>query len=213
MEVTPAAHDLPVTVATSRRGDLDQYLVGLGTVTPTATVTLKSRVDGAITQIAFEEGQMVKAGQFLLQIDSGPYDAALAQAKGQLAKDQAAKDSADWNVKADQEAIQDKGITEQQLHTDLAAQAADAGAIEVDNANIKTAQLNVDYAHITSPIDGRIGLRLVDLGNIVHASDTAGLAVITQLQPITVVFTLPEDNIQQIEQRPARLSMKPAQGV
>jgi multidrug efflux system membrane fusion protein len=144
---------------------------------------------------------MVKTGDFLLQIDPGPYDAALAQAKGQLAKDVAAKDSADWNVKADQQAIKDKGITEQQLHTDLAAQASDAGAIAVDNANIKTAQLNVDYAHITSPIDGRIGLRMVDLGNIVHSSDTTGLAVITQLQPITVVFTLPEDNIQQVEQR------------
>jgi multidrug efflux system membrane fusion protein len=197
-------HDLPVVIAKAYRGDLDQYLVGLGTVTPEATVTLKSRVDGAITEIHFDEGQMVKAGQFLLQIDPGPYDAALKQAQGQLAKDVAAKDSADWNVKADEEAIKDKGITEQQLHTDLATQATDAGAIEVDNANIKTAQLNVNYAHITSPINGRIGLRLVDLGNIVHATDTTGLAVITQLQPITVVFTLPEDNIQQVQDRMAR---------
>ncbi len=195
------AHDLPVTVARSTRGDMDQYLVGLGTVTPLSTVTLKSRVDGAITQIAFEEGQMVKAGDFLLQIDPRPYEAALKQAQGQLAKDEALKDSADWNVKADEEAIKDKGITEQQLHTDTATRDQDAGAILVDQANIDTAQLNVTYAHITSPITGRIGLRLVDLGNIVHASDTSGLAVITQLQPITVVFTLPEDNIAQLQKR------------
>jgi membrane fusion protein, multidrug efflux system len=196
-------HDLPVVIAKAYRGDLDQYLVGLGTVTPEATVTLKSRVDGAITELHFDEGQMVKAGDFLLQIDPGPYDAALKQAQGQKAKDVAAKDNADWVVKADQEAIKEKGIAESQLHTDLASQASFAGAIDVDDANIKTAQLNVDYAHITSPITGRIGLRLVDLGNIVHAADTTGLAVITQLQPITVVFTLPEDNIQQIQERMA----------
>jgi multidrug efflux system membrane fusion protein len=198
-----AVHPLPVVVATSRRGDLDQYLIGLGTVTPLKTVTVKSRVDGAITKIAFEEGQLVHEGDLLIEIDPRPYEATLKQAQGQLAKDKAALDSAEWTVKADQEAIKDKGITEQQLHVDTATRDQDAGAIEIDQANIDAAQLNLTYSHITSPITGRIGLRLVDLGNIVHASDTTGLAVITQLQPITVVFTLPEDNIAQIQKRMA----------
>jgi multidrug efflux system membrane fusion protein len=194
-------HDLPVVVAKSRLGDLDQYLIGLGTVTPLKTVTVKSRVDGEIQRISFKEGQVVKEGDPLFEIDPRPYEAALKQAQGQLAKDTAAKDSADWNVKQDELAIKDKGISEQQLHTDVATRDADAGTILVDQANIDTAQLNVTYAHITSPIPGRIGLRLVDVGNIIHASDTAGLAVITQLQPITVVFTLPEDNIEQVQKR------------
>ena len=198
-----AAHPLPVVVANSRRGDMDQYLIGLGTVTPLKTVTVKSRVDGAITRIAFTEGQSVKEGDFLIEIDPRPYDATLKQTQGQLAKDKAALDSAEWTVKADQEAIKDKGITEQQLHMDTATRDQDAGAIEIDQANIDAAQLNLTYSHITSPIAGRIGLRLVDLGNIVHSTDTTGLAVITQLQPITVVFTLPEDDIAQIEKRMA----------
>jgi multidrug efflux system membrane fusion protein len=192
-----AVHDLPVIVATARRGDLDQYLVGLGTVTPLNTVTVKSRVDGAITQVNFVEGQMIHEGDFLLQIDPRPYDAALKQAQGQLAKDQATKDSADWNVQQDKTA--GIGISQQILHNDIAASEQAAGAIEVDHANIETANLNLTYAHVTAPISGRIGLRLVDQGNIVHASDTTGLAVITQLQPITVVFTLPEDDIAQIQ--------------
>jgi multidrug efflux system membrane fusion protein len=194
-------HDLPVVVATVRRGDLDQYLIGLGTVTPLSTVTLKSRVDGEIQKINFVEGQMVKAGDFLMQIDPRPYEAALKMAQGQLAKDQATKTSADWAVKEDDIAIKTHGISQQQLINDTATRDNALGAIEVDQANIDAAQLNLTYAHITSPITGRIGLRLVDEGNIVHATDTSGLAVITQLQPITVVFNLPEDNLDQIQQR------------
>lgn len=193
-----AMHDLPVVIAKVRRGDLNQYLIGLGTVTPLSTVTLKSRVDGEITQIAFTEGQMVKQGDFLLQIDPRPYEAALKQAQGQLAKDQAAEKGADWNVQQDAIALKDKGISQQQLITDTATRDQDAGAIMVDQANIDAAQLNIDYSRITSPISGRIGLRLVDLGNIVHATDTTGLVVITQLQPIAVVFTLPEDDLAQV---------------
>ena len=196
-----AVHDLPVVVATVRRGDMDQYLIGLGTVTPLSTVTLKSRVDGEIQKINFVEGQMVKAGDFLMQIDPRPYDAALKMAQGQLAKDTASKASADWAVKQDEVALKDKGISEQQLINDTATRDNAVGAIEVDQANIDAAQLNLTYSHITSPITGRIGLRLVDLGNIVHATDTTGLAVITQLQPITVVFNLPEDDLTQIQQR------------
>jgi multidrug efflux system membrane fusion protein len=195
-----AVHDLPVVSATVYRGDLNQYLIGLGTVTPLSTVTVKSRVDGEIKEIHFQEGDMVKQGDFLIQIDPRPYDAALKQAQGQLVKDKALLDSAEWTVNADTEAIKTHGITEQQLHIDTATRDQDKGAIEVDNANIETAQLNLTYAHITSPITGKIGLRLVDLGNIVHATDTTGLVVITQLQPITVIFNLPEDDLQQIQQ-------------
>jgi multidrug efflux system membrane fusion protein len=198
-----APHDLPVVVATVRLGDMDQYLLGLGTVTPLSTVTLKSRVDGEIQKINFVEGQNVNAGDFLMQIDPRPYDAALKMAQGQLAKDTASKTSAEWAVKEDGIALQDKGISQQQLINDTATRDNAIGAIEVDQANIDAAQLNLTYAHITSPITGRIGLRLVDLGNIVHATDTTGLVVITQLQPITVVFNLPEDNLDQIQQRVA----------
>jgi multidrug efflux system membrane fusion protein len=195
------AHDLPVVVAEVRKGDLNQYLVGLGTVTPLNTVTVKSRVDGAITAIHFVEGQRVKIGEPLIDIDPRPYEDALLQAKGQLLKDQAAEASADWSVQQDTIALKDNAIAQLQLHTDTATRDQARGAIEVDNAAIATAQLNITYSHITSPIDGVVGLRLVDLGNIVHAADTTGLVVLTQLQPITVVFTVAEDDIAQVQQR------------
>jgi multidrug efflux system membrane fusion protein len=196
-----AVHDLPVTVERVRRGDLNQYMVGLGTVTPLATVTVKSRVDGAITKIWFTEGQKVKVGDPLIDIDDRPYRAALEQAQGQLKKDQAAEDSADWSVKQDTVALKDKAIAELQLHTDTATRDQARGAIDVDNAAIATAQLNITYSHITSPIDGTVGLRLVDLGNIVHAADTTGLVVLTQLHPITVIFTVAEDQIDKVEKQ------------
>jgi membrane fusion protein, multidrug efflux system len=197
-----AVHDLPVMVERVRRGDLDQYLVGLGTVTPLNTVTVKSRVDGAITDILFTEGQKVTKGQRLIDIDSAPYDAALAQAQGQLQKDSAALESASWNVEADEKAIKENaGISELQLHQDTATRDSDKGLVALDTAAIQAANVNIAYCHITSPIDGTIGLRLVDLGNIVHASDTTGLLVITQLQPITVIFTVAEDNIDQVQKR------------
>jgi multidrug efflux system membrane fusion protein len=196
-----APHDIPVTTAMARIGDMDQYLVGLGNVTPISTVTVKSRVDGAIDKIAFTEGQIVKTGDLLFEIDPRPYEAALKQAQGQLAKDKATKVSADWNVAQDQQALPGGGIAKQQLVTDTATRDNAVGAIEVDEAAIDTAKLNITYAHITSPITGRIGLRLVDLGNIVHAADTTGMVVITQMQPITVVFSLPEDDLPQIQKR------------
>ncbi len=193
--------DLPVVVATARRGDLPIYLYGLGTVTPLKTVSLRTRVDGAITKINYVEGQHVKVGDFLLQIDPRPYQAALDQAKGQLVKDQATLASANWNVTQDQQALQTKAIAEQQLHTDTATRDSTQGSIDVDRANIEAAQVNVDYCHVTSPIDGVVGLRQVDAGNIVHAADTAALVVIAQEQPITVVFTLAEDDLEQLRQR------------
>ncbi len=196
-----ATRDLPVVVATARKGDLPVYLYGLGVVTPLKTVDLLTRVDGAITEIHYTEGQHVKAGDFLLQIDPAPYQAVLDQAKGQLKKDRAAEAIADWNVKSDTEALKTKAIAEQQFQTDTAARDTAAGAIAVDQANIDAAQVNLDYCHVTSPIDGTIGLRLVDVGNIVHAAGTTSLVVITQEQPITVVFTLAEDELEQLQKR------------
>ena len=195
------SRELPVVVANVRRGELPVYLYGLGTVTPLKTVTLRTRVDGAITAIDYVEGQHVKQGQFLLQIDERPYKALLDQAKGQLARDTATQSSAEWNVKQDQEAIKTKAISEQVLHNDTAARDAAAGSVAIDRANVEAAQVNVDYCHVVSPIDGVIGLRQVDVGNIVHAGDTTALAVITQLQPITVLFTLPEDDLAQLRRR------------
>ena len=195
------AHDLPVVVATARRGDLPVYLYGLGTVTPLKTVDLRSRVDGAITEIHYTEDQRVKVGDFLLQIDPRPYQATLDQAKGQLVKDQATLSSANWNVQQDQQALQSKAIAEQQLHTDTATRDNTQGAIDVDRANIAAAQVNLDYCHITSPIDGVIGLRQVDVGNIVHAADSTSLAVITQERPITVVFHLAETYVDAVRKR------------
>ena len=154
-----APHDLPVVVSTVHRGDLDQYLIGLGTVTPLNTVTVKSRVDGAITKISFVEGQHVKEGDPLIEIDPRPYEAALKQAQGQLAKDQATKNGADWNVEQDTIALKDNGISRQQLITDTATRDNAVGAMEVDQAAIDTANINLTYAHITSPITGVIGLR------------------------------------------------------
>jgi multidrug efflux system membrane fusion protein len=192
---------LPVVVATARRGNLPVYLYGLGTVTPLKTVNLLTRVDGAITEIHYDEGQPVKVGDFLIQIDPRPYQAALDQAKGQLKKDQATKAYATWSVTQDKYALRDNSIAQQQLQTDQASLDTAIGSIEVDNANIEAAQVNLDYCHITSPIDGKIGLRLVDLGNIVHAAGTTNLAVITQENPITVVFTFAEDDLEQLQKR------------
>ena len=192
---------VPVVTATARRGVLPVYLYGLGTVTPLKTVTLRSRVDGAITAIHYAEGQQVKVGQPLVQIDDRPYRAALDQAQGQLARDQAALTAADWNVKQDREAIATRAISEQQLHTDQAALDGAHGAMLIDRANIDAARANVDYCHITSPIDGTIGLRQTDAGNLVRAGDATPLATITQLHPISVVFTLPEDELAAVRRR------------
>ena len=191
----------PVIGMKVRQSNLDLYLDGLGSILPLNTVTVRSRVDGAIDKIAYTEGQTVKQGDFLLEIDPRPYQAALEQAQGQLKKDQATKTNADWLVKQDEEALKTKAIAEQQLYTDTATRDQALGSIMVDQAAIDNAKLNLEYCHITSPINGRIGLKLVDIGNIVHASDTTGLAVITQLQPISMVFTLPEDVVNRVEKR------------
>lgn len=186
---------IPVATAPVKKGDIDVYIDALGTVTPVYTVTVVSRVAGAITEIHFKEGQIVKKGELLAVVDPRPYEAALTQAQGQLARDQASLNNAHLDLKRYQNAYQEHAIPQQQLATQQATVDQDDGTVRLDRGNLEAAQVNVDYARIRSPIDGRVGLRNIDLGNVVAANGTSGLCVITQLQPITVIFTVAEDSL------------------
>jgi multidrug efflux system membrane fusion protein len=187
-----------VIVATAQRGDLPVYFNGLGTVTAFNTVTVRSRVDGQLVSVAFKEGQFVHEGEILAQIDPRPFQVQLEQALGQLAKDQAQRRDAEVNLERFKLLFREGVIPQQQLDTQAALVGQFDGAIASDQAQINNAKLQLTYSHITAPISGRIGLRLVDAGNIVHASDTNGLLVITQLQPISVIFSLPQDQLPQV---------------
>jgi membrane fusion protein, multidrug efflux system len=186
---------VPVVVATAQRGDLPVYFNGLGTVTAFNTVTVRSRVDGQLISIAFKEGQFVHEGDLLAQIDPRPFQVQLAQALGQLAKDQAQRRDAEVNLERFKLLFKEGVIPQQQLDTQASLVGESDGAIASDQSQIDNAKLQLTYSRITAPISGRIGLRLVDAGNIVHASDTTGLLVITQLQPISVIFSLPQDQL------------------
>src|SRR5713101_4202056 len=189
---------VPVVVATAQRGDLPVYFNGLGTVTAFNTVTVRSRVDGQLSSIAFKEGQFVHEGDLLAQIDPRPFQVQLEQALGQLAKDQAQRKDAEVNFERYKLLLKEGVIPQQQLDTQAALVGQFDGAIASDQSQIDNAKLQLTYSRITAPISGRIGLRLVDAGNIVHASDTNGLLVITQLQPISVIFILPQDQLPQV---------------
>jgi membrane fusion protein, multidrug efflux system len=189
---------VPVVVATAQRGDLPVYFEGLGTVTAFNTVTVHSRVDGQITKINFREGQFVHQGDALLEIDPRPYQVQLEQAEGQLAKDQAQLRDVQVNYERYQLLYKEGVIPKQQLDTQGAQVGQFEGSIKGDQGLIDSAKLQLVYSRVTAPISGRIGLRLVDIGNIVHASDTNGLLVITQLQPIAVIFALPQDQLPQV---------------
>jgi membrane fusion protein, multidrug efflux system len=189
---------VPVVVATSQRGDLPVYFNGLGTVTAFNTVTVHSRVDGQITKINFQEGQYVHQGDALLEIDARPYQVLLEQAEGQLAKDQAQLRDVQVNYERYQLLYKEGVIPKQQVDTQGAQVGQFEGAIKADQGVIDSAKLQLVYSHVTAPISGRIGLRLVDVGNIVHATDANGLLVITQLQPIAVIFALPQDELPQV---------------
>ncbi len=189
---------VPVVVATAQRGDLPVYFDGLGTVTAFNTVTVHSRVDGQITKINFQEGQFVHQGESLLEIDPRPYQVQLEQAEGQLAKDQAQLRDVQVNYERFQLLYKEGVIPKQQLDTQGAQVGQFEGSIKADQGTIDSAKLQLVYSHVTAPISGRIGLRLVDIGNIVHATDTNGLLVITQLQPIAVIFSLPQDELPQV---------------
>jgi multidrug efflux system membrane fusion protein len=184
-----------VAVAPVERRDMPLYLRGLGSVTPFNTVTVRSRVDGQLVQVAFTEGQFVHAGDLLAQIDPRPSQVALDQAQGQLAKDTAQLDVAKLDLARNEKLFKEGIIPKQQLDAQAALVAQYEGTLRADQAQIDNQKLQLTYCHITSPISGRIGLRLVDQGNMVRAADPNGLVVITQVQPIAVIFTIPEDNL------------------
>lgn len=193
-----AGYAVPVVVATTQRGDLPVYFNGLGTVTAFNTVTVRSRIDGQLIKVDFTEGQFVHEGQLLAEIDPRPYEVQLSQAQGLLAKDQASRKDAEVNFARFQLLFNAGVIPQQQLDTQRSLVGQFDGSIRSDEAQIRNAQLQLTYCRITAPISGRVGLRLVDAGNMVHATDPNGLVVITQLQPISVVFSLPEDQLPQV---------------
>ncbi len=193
--IGPAALPVPVVVATATKGDLPVFYNGLGSVTAYNTVTVRSRIDGQLLSVGFTEGQLVKAGDVLAEIDPRPYQVQLEQAQGALAKDVAQRKDAQVNLERYKLLYKEGVIPKQQLDTQDASVSQFDGAIQTDQATIDNAKLNLVYCHITAPIGGRVGLRLVDPGNMIHATDTNGLVVITQLQPIAVLFSLPQDQL------------------
>jgi membrane fusion protein, multidrug efflux system len=195
--VTPPP-GIPVAAATARLGDLSRNLTALGTVTPFYTVTIKSRVDGQLMTVAFREGQIVHQGDLLIQIDPRPYQVQLELAQGQLARDEANLTNAKITLDRDKTLLADNVIARQDYDNQAAVVGQYNGTIMADQSAINNAKLQLTYSRITAPVTGRIGLRLVDPGNIVHATDAGGLAVITQVRPIAVMFSIPEDDLPKV---------------
>jgi multidrug efflux system membrane fusion protein len=193
--------NVPVATAKARREDVPVYLDGLGKVQALNTVTIRAQIDGKIMEAAFHEGQNVRAGDLLLQIDPRPYQAALDQAIAKQNQDQAQLGYAQKVLERDTGLFDKKIIDRQSLDLQQATTAQLEALVKADEAAVANAKVQLEFTKITAPIDGRVGLRLVDQGNIVHANDQAGLAVITQLQPISVVFTLPEGNLREITKK------------
>jgi multidrug efflux system membrane fusion protein len=186
---------VPVVIAEARQQDVPVYLSGLGSVTPLATVTVRSRVDGQLMRVAFVEGQAVTKGSLLAEIDPRPFEAQLLAAEGQLSRDQALLENARRDLERYRFLATKDSIARQQYDTQKSVVAQDEGNVEADRAQIETAKLNIVYSRITAPVSGRVGLRLVDPGNIVHATDTGGIVVVTQMKPMSVIFTVPEDQL------------------
>jgi multidrug efflux system membrane fusion protein len=194
----PVNRPVPVTAAKVMAHDVPLYLTGIGTIQAFNTVTIRPRVDGELVNVAFHEGLEVKKGDLLLQIDPRPYQAALDNAVANLAKDQAALANAKRDLARYHDTAANGYTSRQQFETQSALVEAAAATIQADNAMIENARVQLGYTNITSPLDGITGIRLVDQGNIVHASEAAGLVVITQMQPISAIFTLPQDVLPQV---------------
>jgi multidrug efflux system membrane fusion protein len=186
---------MPVGTATVQKGDMPIIDNALGTVTPLATVTVQTQINGQLMEVGFQEGQLVNKGDFLAQIDPRPYQVALEQAQGQLAKDQAALANAKVDLARYEKLVAQNSIATQTLDTQRATVAQDIGVVQTDQAQVDAQTLNLTYCRIVSPVTGRVGLRQVDAGNYIQTSSTTGIVVVTQLQPISVIFTLPEDNL------------------
>ena len=192
---------LPVIVEPVRKGNIDVYLNALGTVTPRNIVTVKPRVDGQLMKIYFEEGQLVKAGQVLADIDPRPFEVQLGQAQGQMAKDQALLANAQVDLERYKTLLAQDSIAKQQVDTQESLVRQYQATIKADQSAVDQARLQLTYAKVTAPISGRVGLRQIDPGNVVRSSDTTGIVVIAQLQPVSAVFPIPEDNVQRVMQR------------
>jgi membrane fusion protein, multidrug efflux system len=196
-----ASAPVPVVAAAARIGDIPVYLTGLGSVTALNTAVVKSRVDGQLFRIDFHEGQMVREGQLLAELDPRPFQVQLMQAQGQKAKDEAALQNARVDLNRYEVLIKQDAIPKQQLDTQAATVKQDEAAVQSDQAQVESAKLNLAYCRIAAPIAGRVGLRQVDTGNIVHASDANGIVVVNQVQPITVIFTIAADRLPQVLQQ------------
>lgn len=190
----------PIQAATAQTQSVPQYFSGLGTVTAANTVTVRSRVDGQLMALHFQEGQQVEAGQLLAEIDPRPYQVALAQAQGQLARDKATLANAQRDLARYQKLAQTHLVSQQELDNQRALVSETQGTIKADEASVASAELNLTYSRITAPIAGRVGLKQVDIGNYISSGDTTGLVVLTQTHPIDVLFSLPENSIQAILQ-------------
>jgi membrane fusion protein, multidrug efflux system len=196
-----AAAATPVVAVQAVKGNIGVYVTGLGAITPIYTVTVKSRVDGQLMKVLFKEGDLVQQGDPLVEIDPRPYEAVVIQATGQLTRDEALLANARVDVTRYTTLVAQDAVPEQQLATQRALVTQYEGTVTNDQGVLKAAELNVTYCHITAPITGIVGLRLVDPGNIVHASDSNGMLVITQIQPISVIFPIGEDQLPPILQK------------
>jgi multidrug efflux system membrane fusion protein len=192
---------LMIGTATAQKGNIGVYVSALGVVTPLNTVIVRSRVDGQLVKVRYTEGQTVHQGDPLVEIDPAPFEAALAQAEGQLARDTALLENARLDLERYKEAFAKNAIPKQLLDTQVSTVHQYEGAVKLDQGQVNNAKVQLAYCHITAPISGRVGLRLVDAGNIVHANDTNPLVIIAQLEPIAVIFSVAEDYLPQIQPR------------